>query len=142
MDSLFNRRSPLDWMPRLRALGARCRVDLVDVDAAVEFAVAAWSMVDLVRHERNLPRSFAQDVKRQCPSLAYMQDIATQRKHGEITRYAPQLKTTNLHGGAFSADFSRDFDVSRLELTTVEGRRVLFIDAMEATIRFWETYFK
>ncbi len=117
--------------------------DILNIELAVRLAQDSWMLVDIVHSElkesKQLPKfkDFRDQIKSDCPELGYMQDIANESKHGEITHYAPVLKETKRHNGSFSQSFSRDFDISHLQLTTTSGQILWFEDILEAVICFW-----
>ena len=91
-----------------------------------------------IREARALP----EHVRKVCPELAYLQDVCTESKHAEITRYPPRIDAARLHPGDFSSeDFcSEDFDTSRLEIVLREGRRLSFSAVIERAVEFWSDF--
>jgi hypothetical protein len=140
MKELFGRELPSEWMPQLREMRERFVSDRLSIDAAMAFALAAWSMVDRVASHTN-DRGFIRHALNACPSLGYLRDLSNAYKHGEITKYKPVLKSSRFKRGAFGSGFSRDFDISRLELVVEAQGVVWFEDVVDASMAFWESYF-
>ena len=84
--------------------------------------------------------SYQKEIKKECPSLQIMHDLANGTKHYRLTRHIPIIKETILHKGIFSSDFSRDFDVSTLDIELKDGKRIYFEDELSTTINFWNKY--
>ena len=120
--------------------------DDLNTSLANDCAIAAWTVLDWVfksdgaRLGYGELRDLQDDLKAQCPSLGYLQDIANARKHGKITKYQPKVKSTGLHRGGFSRGFSRDFDISRLVFQTDVGE-ICFRDTLVEARDFLESYF-
>lgn len=81
-------------------------------------------------------------MRAECPDLGYLQDIAIARKHGEISHYAPRVKKASERGGAFSQDFSRDFDISLLVIVTEDGNEHAMLDVLARGLAYWEQFFQ
>ena len=114
---------------------------------ARECSNIAWHLCDHVfkalgsRSRFATLRDLQDHVKLTCPELAYLQDICTETKHGEITRYQPEIIEARHHSGAFSDAFSHDFDISRLEIKLRDGRTFLFNDVVDRAVAFWSKFF-
>lgn len=72
---------------------------------AVVSAILGWHVVEWIFTEfpakvgfGNLA-AFQSDLKRQCPSLAYLQDITNGTKHQAIKRYIPVVRRSHAHEG-------------------------------------------
>jgi hypothetical protein len=68
-----------------------------------------------------------------------MRDIINGSKHLGLN-YKPKVVASELHRGDFSNDFSRDFDISCLLITTADGRELYFEDELETAVRFWSQH--
>lgn len=75
-----------------------------------------------------------------CPDLDVMRGIANGSKHCKPPSNAQRVQDTAFHGGAFSREFSRDFDVSYLTVTLDDGSVIAFEDALSRVIAFWKAY--
>ena len=115
---------------------------------ALNCAMTAWHITDWTYNEFNeqLTRqfktlgSYQQKLKDQCSSLQVMHDLANGTKHFKLTKHQPVIKGTSLHKGSFSNDFSRDFDISTLEIELKDGTKIYFEDEIENTVKFWKEY--
>ena len=132
----------------LRTAVERFKEDGLNVDLARDCAGKAWHLCDHVFKALGRNSEFArlrelQDhVRAACPELFYLQDICTESKHAEITRYSPHIDEARGHIGDFSSeDFcSDDFDTSRLEIGLPSGRKVSFNDVADRAVEFWSTF--
>ncbi|MCY4355835.1 MAG: hypothetical protein OXC09_13885 [Truepera sp.] len=126
----------------------RFRDNDLDEGLARDCAWRAWHLCDYVFEELGpnsqfpCPKKLKNHVKCVCPELAYIQDIWNATKHVEITRYTPQVKAARYHGGAFSCDFSHDFDISHLRVVLADGQWVFFADVIDRAVEFWSAFFK
>jgi hypothetical protein len=122
--------------------------DDVNADLALRISQGVWHMCDWVFKEHGNRLGFQKlgdfqaSILKRCPEIVYLRDICIETKHAEITRTRPTISSAVYHGGAFSSDFSRDFDISRLELTLVDGTKLWFIDIAKIAVDFWSGYFK
>ena len=123
--------------------------DELNQDLARDCAIKAWHLCDhafksdrVNSQFRNL-KDLQAHVKRVCPELGYLQDICIESKHGEITRYEPQIDEARYHQGDFSRDDfdPDDFDVSRL-VVEVPGRTFSFNNVLERAVIFWSKFFE
>ena len=140
----------LDAASALKALktaSERFRNDDLNEDLARECAIKAWQLCDHVFNALGSTSRFAtlgglQDhVKHTCPELAYLHDICTESKHGKISRYTPRISEARCHGGDFSRDFSRDFNISCLEIKLPGGQTIVFNDVVDRAVEFWSKFF-
>ena len=131
----------------LRDAVERFRQDDLNKDLARDCAIKAWHLCEHVfdEHAGNLPfanlHDFAQHVRSACPELGHLQVICNASKHGEGLRKTGQVKEARHHSGAFSRGFSRDFDVSRLEIELTDGKTVDFDDVIDSAVAFWSQFF-
>ena len=132
----------------LRNAVGRFKDDELNVDLARECAGKAWHLCDHVFKALGANSQFGklgalQDhVREACAELAYLQDVCTESKHAEITRYRPRIDEARFHVGDFSSeDFSGDdFDTSRLEIVLREGWKVSFSAVVERAVEFWSEF--
>lgn len=125
----------------------RFKDDDLNQDLARDCALKAWHLCDHVYKalgaNSRFPslQKFQNHIRDVCPELAYLQDICVATKHGKITRYKPHINSARHHRGAFSRDFSRDFDISYLEIELVGGQTVFFLDVVDRAVEFWSRFF-
>ena len=141
----------LDALSGLEALQSaveRFKKDDLNVDLARDCAGKAWHLCDHVFKALGANSGFTKlselqaHVRRACPELAYLQDICTESKHAEITRYVPRIDEARVHIGDFAReDFcSDDFDTSRLEIGLPGGRKFSFKKVVGRTVDFWSEF--
>ena len=138
----------LDACSALEALKTsveRFKDDDLNEDLARECACKAWHLCDHVSKALgpNSPFATLQELQEHargvCPELAYLRHICIETKHGEITRHVAHIKVKEArhHRGAFSNAFSRDFDISCLEIELLDGQTVFFVDVVDRAVGFW-----
>ena len=131
----------------LKTASEKLKNDDLNKDLARDCAIKAWHLCDHVFNALGSTSRFAtlggfQDhVRHTCPELAYLHDICTESKHGEISRYRSRITKARFKGGAFSHAFSRGFDISRLEIELPDGQTVFFNDVLDRAMDFWWTFF-
>ena len=110
---------------------------------AVICAILCWHVVEWIYQEYGEQltefknqKDFICHIKLQCNSLSYMQDVANGSKHRGITRYKPEIKSTEKHNGAFSSGFSNGFDISCLRME-IEGNQFVYFDEEIAKALFF-----
>lgn len=115
---------------------------------ALNCAMTAWHLTEWIYHEYHellktefsSLTAFQTKMKEKCPSLQIMHDLANGTKHFKLTRHKPSVSSTILHQGAFSSDFSRDFDISTLDITLNNGTKVYYEDEIDFCINYWNKY--
>lgn len=114
---------------------------------ALHIASEGWHMTDWVFSEfptiHNFPQlgDFRESLYPLCNSLKIMHDLANSSKHNEVTRPKAQIQLTQKHLGAFSSEFSKEFDVTRLEIILENGSKLYFEDEIKNVVDFWKNYF-
>ncbi|MCP4878176.1 MAG: hypothetical protein GY896_22200 [Gammaproteobacteria bacterium] len=139
MSHSFNIKNSADLFSEFCLNVEEYRKDPMSSGKAVICAILAWHVVDWIFHEyRNVlvkftsKTQFQNFVKKECPSLHYMQDIANGSKHRVFLKsYKPIVKDTEKHQGAFSSGFSGGFDVSSLRIYLGESSFVYFDEELE-----------
>ncbi len=122
--------------------------DDLSVQKAKRLAISSWHLVDWTFeeykpvHNYNNIGEYRKSLFFDCPSLKIMHDIATTTKHKLLSRPKADIKNTKEHQGAFSSDFSFDFDISYLELEKNDGTILSFREESEKVKMFWDNYFK
>lgn len=112
----------------------------------MDCVVAGWSIPDWLYEIERERLGFTKlkdlrvDLKNSCPSLAFLQDLANARKHNDITKYVPIVKSVGRRDGAFSSSFGGGFDVSRLYFETESGEFQVR-DALRRALTFFDRYF-
>ena len=101
--------------------GSQYLAEPLDVQKADAFArsahiLAEWVVKDHVTFGYQSQGDCREDIYKRCPDLKAIRDFSNRAKHGgklEEGRTS-YFRAAKRHGGAFSRDFSRDFDISRL----------------------------
>ena len=140
----------LSALEELKDVMARFNNDDLNVSLARECSKDAWHLCDHAfkalasTSPFTTVRDLQEHVRKTCPDLGYLQDVCTESKHAEITKYAPQVAKARCHEGDFSRhDFDpKDFDVSRLEIKLVDGRVIVFSDVVNRAADYWSQFFK
>ena len=112
---------------------------------ARNLAVTMWHVWDWVYsvHGEFLGYSSLGDLQNQvrsrCPEFGYIQDIATAKKHRDVTRYQARLKEAR-KGGAFSREFSRAFDVVSLRVALMNGTELEFEQVVKKALAYLKVF--
>ena len=139
----------LSALEALRIAVKKFRHDDLNEDLARDCAGKAWHLCDHV-FKALAPnplyaklQALQKHVREGCPELAYLQDICTESKHAEITRYTPRIVAARHHNGDFSRDdfSSDDFDTTRLEIELCGGKMVSFNDVIDHALDYWSRFF-
>jgi len=144
----FNIKTTADFFQKLLQDYDEFCKDRTSSRVALNCAMTAWHLTEWSYNEfcQQLSSQFQtlaiyqQDIKQQCSSLQIMHDLANGTKHYLLTRHKPIVKETTLDKGSFSSDFSRDFDISTLDIELNDGTKIYFEDEMEKVISFWTKY--
>ncbi|MGV3630880.1 MAG: hypothetical protein ACO1O6_06730 [Bacteroidota bacterium] len=146
----FDIKTSRDFFLKLQEDYSEFRKNRTSSRIALNCAMTAWHLTDWIYNEykSQLESNFAtltafqQEMKNLCPSLQIMHDLANGSKHYLLTKHKPIIEETNLHKGAFSNAFSRDFDISTLDIKLNNGKKIYFEDEIKKTLYFWATYLK
>ena len=130
-----------DFLEELRGAVSDLNEDPGNPRLARYAAIVAWSMCDWVEVDigRRLQRSL---IKVQCPALGYLQELANVFKHRKLRPSTPVTLSAAVRTGSFSREFSRAFDVTRLELVLEEGNQLWFEDVIQEALDFWILFFR
>ncbi len=139
----------LSALEALRNAMKKFRHDDLNEDLARDCAGKAWHLGDHVFKALGPNPPYAKlealqnQVRVDCPELAYLQDICIESKHAEITRYTPRIVEARHHIGDFSRDdfSSEDFDTTRLEIELCGGETVSFNDVVDRALDYWSRFF-
>jgi hypothetical protein len=115
---------------------------------AVMSAMLCWHIADWVYAESAALQSkfpklvdFHRHITSQCPSLQVMQDVTNGTKHRDLrTRRAGIVRTEPRHG-AFSPEFSRDFDRAELTIHLDDGSSTAFDIEFRKALNYWRQFF-
>lgn len=114
---------------------------------ANECANISWNLTEWVfknyksTHNKNSLGEYRESLYPICPTLKIMHDIANGSKHYDLGRPKTKIKDAKQHDGDFNSDFSRDFDISILEIEFEDGTTLYFEDELEKVVEFWKSYF-
>jgi hypothetical protein len=144
----FDIKHSKDFFAKLLADYSDFKVDKTVSRTALNCAMTAWHLIDWIYYEFGYNNSeqfnklslFQEYLKLKCPSLQIMLDLTNGTKHYLLKRHQPEIKETTLHKGDFSRDFSRDFDISTLNIEMNDGTKKYFEDEIEIVVNFWIEY--
>ena len=115
---------------------------------ATELCTNAWHLIDWIFnefkeiHQKENIGDFRETLYPDCESLKIMHDIANGTKHSKVSRPKASIKETKKHIGAFSREFSREFEQTNLLIEMENGEVLYFVDEIEKVMEFWKDYFK
>ena len=141
----FGLSSSADFLEELRQTVADLQKDPINPRLARYAAIVAWSMCDWVKEETK-PRislsKLQKQCKERCPELGYLQELGNVFKHRELRSSTTITLKAAYKTGGFSREFSRAFDIVRLELVLEDGCKVMFDDVVQRTLDFWDQFFR
>jgi len=149
-DFSFEIKNSRDFFAKLLADYQEYRKDTTNSRTALNCSMTAWHLIEWIYDEfsyntsSNFTKisSFQEHLKSLCPSLKIMQDLTNGTKHSKLTKYKPHVKEARLHEGDFSSDFSRDFDITTLEIELNDGTKKYFEDEARLVVDFWTNFLK
>lgn len=141
----FNIKTTSDYFKKLIEDYKEFCKDKTSSRAALNCAISAWHLTEWTYNEFQFQMSnqfttlglYQKYIKAQCPSLQIMHDLTNSTKHFVLKRHKPIIKDTTLNLGSFSNDFSRDFDISTLNIELNDETKSCFEDEIETAINFW-----
>lgn len=152
----FDIKSAYDFYEKLQAEHASLGDEPLSSRHAINFAMTAWHLVewiwwDLLEGCPSRTRSlgidshsecaFRQYVRRECPAIVCMEDIANGSKHCKrsTNRKSKKVARTEHHRGPFSSGFNRGFDISRLQVELDDGTVEWFEDLADRVLHYWDS---
>jgi len=132
-----------DRLQQLKENFEKLKRDQLNVSLAEQTCSDAWHLNDWVLAEQKqinptlTKGTFRAKVYNECPEMKILHDLVNSFKHKELDRPKVRIKETKKHGGAFSSDFSKDFDVSRLEVHFEDQSKIDVDDLVKIAIDYW-----
>ena len=127
---------------------AQYLADPLNVQKADSFArsahiLAEWVVKDHSAFGYESEGHCRNDLYERCPDLKAVRDLSNMAKHGGelLQDRTPYFKKADLHQGAFSQEFSKEFDTSMLVLALEDGTELVYADVVARAMRFWEDFF-
>jgi hypothetical protein len=121
--------------------------DETSIKKASNLATTSWHLIDwafedfkLVHNLQNIGE-FRETLYPSCPSLKIMHDLANASKHKNLDRPKANLKNTERHIGAFSREFSKEFDTTYLVIELMDDTKLDFEEEIGKVKIFWDKYF-
>lgn len=118
--------------------------DDLNEELALSCANKLWHMCDwyFKEHQEVLPHNQLRDFQGHCgtenTNLRIMRDVCNGSKHAGINQTRnPMIRRASKHQGGFSSGFSRDFDVSVLEVELMDGNTVYFDTIVKSVFDYW-----
>lgn len=140
---MFGIQNSKDRLKQLEENFEKLKQDELNVSLAEQTCSDAWHLVDWVLSEQKLidptltKGIFRAKVYNECPEMKILHDLVNSFKHKELDRPKVRITETRKHGGAFSSDFSKDFDVSRLEVHFENQSKIDVDDLVKIAIDYW-----
>ncbi|MDP1624491.1 MAG: hypothetical protein Q8L64_01855 [bacterium] len=113
---------------------------------AINAAMTAWHLIEWIYWEYDFHSTiknsdFIKEIKLKYPKLQIMHDISNGAKHFQLNHHSPKVMETKLDHGSYSDDYSRDYDISRLQVV-IDDETCDFINELENVRDFWIEYFR
>ncbi len=151
----FDIRTPADLLKKLHEEYQEFLNNPVSSRHAVNCAVTAWHLIEWVwaSHKQKMmtlsqsikkEADFKQYISLRCPEIETMQAIANGTKHFKVDKRSggSNVKAARIHRGGFSQEFSREFDISLLEIELADGSTLVFDDTIKTVVEFWDSFFQ
>jgi len=117
--------------------------DPLNVSLAEKACSDAWHLIDWVLVDQKAINplltkgQFRTRVYIECAEMKILHDLVNTEKHRELDRPKMIITETKKRGGAFSSAFSKDFDVSRLEIHFENQSKIDVDDLVKIAIDYW-----
>lgn len=149
MNNFFDKKTIEDYWSSVVIAADKYCADSLNEDLAFECAIKLWHMCDwyFKEHEKKLNYKQLSELQgafcRLCPNLRVMRDLCNFMKHRSLEKTNnPVIRKASRHDGPFSSEFSREFDVSVLEIELEDGTKVYLDEAVEDVVTFWQIKIK
>src|SRR5690606_20887933 len=119
---MFGIEKSKDKLQQLKNNFNNLKKDALNVSLAEKTCDDAWHLIDWVlidekQNDQTLTKeSFRIRVYNECPEMKILHDLVNSFKHRNLTNPKVHIKEAKIQAGDFSSDFSKDFNVSRLEI--------------------------
>jgi hypothetical protein len=123
-------------------------VDRLSEAKAYRLSEIAWSLTDWVQKDYSSIHgisdlgAFRATLYPRCNDLKIIHDLCQFTKHSEVSKPKAKIKLMRVSNGALSSSFSRDFDVSVLQIELENGSISDFLDCINSVVEFWKDYFR
>ena len=147
MNNFFGKTIGDHWSSAVRAV-ENYNADSLNKDLAFDCACKLWHMCDWYFEENKETLNYKERSQLNkafgdlCPNLRVMRDLCNFSKHGKLKTKNPMIRDALNHNGPFSSEFSREFDVSVLEIELMDGTKVYFDEAVKDVMKFWKNKIK
>jgi hypothetical protein len=100
--------------------------------------LADWDFRDQQKNKTTLTKEqYRIDLYQRCSEMRVLHDLSNTMKHKTLTTPKAQIKATKIHGGGFSAAFSKGFNVSGLQVHFDNNRQIDVDDLVKIAIDYW-----
>ena len=143
---MFGIENAKDRLGLLKADYAKLVQYPLNISLAEKACSDAWHLNDWVYKEKQTLNNlltleeFRKVLYEECPEMRILHDIVNTSKHKELSRPKARIIKTKKHSGAFSSDFSNDFDISRLEVYLEKGSKIDIDDLLKIAIDYWSKH--
>lgn len=140
---MFGINNSKDRLKLLEENFKKLKRDELNVSLAEQTCSDAWHIADWVLAEQKqidptlTKRAFRAKIYNECPEMKILHDLVNSFKHKELTSPKVKITATKKHKGDFSSDFSKDFNVSRLEVHFKDQSKVDVDDLVKIAIDYW-----
>ncbi len=140
---MFGIENSRDRLNQLKENFEKLKQDELNVSLAEKACEDAWHLADWFFEEQKqtdptlTKEKFRCKIYNECPQMKILHDLVNSFKHKKLSNPKVRITETKKHGGAFSSDFSKDFDVSRLEVHLEDGNKIDVDDLIKIAIDYW-----
>lgn len=145
---MFGNDTALDRLNLLKTDFEKVVQNPFDISLAEKACIDAWQLADWVYQEKKADddsltlQAFREDLYESFPNIKILHDVANTVKHKTLDRPQVKIVATENHKGAFSSDFSMDYDISVILISvekddgTIEKHGVTPL--LKEAIEYWK----
>jgi hypothetical protein len=118
-------------------------VDPLNISLAEKCCQDAWHLADWDFNDQKKIKTYLTkeqyriELFHNCPEMRILHDLANTMKHKSLSNPKIGNFKTNIHRGAFSPDFSKDFDISGLQVMFDNDKQIDVDDLIKIAIDYW-----
>lgn len=145
---MFNIHNSFDKLALLESDFERMKENPLDISLAEKTCIDAWHLCDwlfseIQESDKKISKdSFRSNLFLECPEMRILHDLANISKHKKLSKPKVKLIRTLVQGGDYSSDYSKDYNVSRIEVHYNEHSKIDVDDLIKLAIDYWRKRLK
>jgi hypothetical protein len=140
---MFNIDTAQDKLKLLHTDYTRLLSDPLNISLAEKCCLDAWHISDWDFEEQRKTNTiltlvfYRKSLFQELPEMRVLHDLSNTMKHKNLTRPKAKINRTDVVRGEFSSEFSKEHNVSRLEVSYGEGNRIDIDELIKIAIDYW-----